>query len=254
CRTMSTATRSEMTQEAINELLAKRVEEAPKAYDAAKNPKTETEMENEKQDKNVEANVSNGNGNGNGNGNPNVNNKDDALTWWNLHKSIVGVDAAYAMMWKALMKLMTQMVPKEEDQVEKYIRGLLDNIQGNSILSLCYLFRNPFSSTTMGDENPIRTLGDYSKPSHEGYINTIELPVENNVVPLRSDTIRRTIDQLASGKLHDLNAEESWALLEDLALYDNESWSNPRDFVKPVKAITLPRDVPSTSDSHLIEL
>ncbi|GJV77361.1 MAK10-like protein [Tanacetum coccineum] len=42
----------------------------------------------------------------------------------------------------------------------------------------------------MGDENPIRTLGDYSKPSHEGYRNTIELPVGKNVVPLRSDTIR----------------------------------------------------------------
>ncbi|GJU96369.1 hypothetical protein Tco_1321125 [Tanacetum coccineum] len=40
------------------------------------------------------------------------------------------------------------------------------------------------------DENPICTLGDYSKPSHEGYRNTIELPAGNNVVPLRSDTIR----------------------------------------------------------------
>ncbi|GJS68651.1 zinc finger, CCHC-type containing protein [Tanacetum coccineum] len=52
------------------------------------------------------------------------------------------------------------------------------------------MFRNPFSSTTTGDENPIRTLEDYSKPSHEGYKNTIELPIGNNVVPLRSDTIR----------------------------------------------------------------
>ncbi|GJS94923.1 hypothetical protein Tco_0801891 [Tanacetum coccineum] len=42
----------------------------------------------------------------------------------------------------------------------------------------------------MGYENPIRTLGDYSKPSYEGDWNTIELPVGNNVVPLRSDTIR----------------------------------------------------------------
>ncbi|GKB14907.1 zinc finger, CCHC-type containing protein [Tanacetum coccineum] len=42
----------------------------------------------------------------------------------------------------------------------------------------------------MGDKNPIRTLGDYSKPSHEGYRNAIELPVGNNVVPLRSDNIR----------------------------------------------------------------
>nr|GEZ78342.1 hypothetical protein [Tanacetum cinerariifolium] len=42
----------------------------------------------------------------------------------------------------------------------------------------------------MRDENPIRTLGDYSKPSHEGHRNTIELLVGNNMVPLRSDTIR----------------------------------------------------------------
>nr|GFC18071.1 MAK10-like protein [Tanacetum cinerariifolium] len=42
----------------------------------------------------------------------------------------------------------------------------------------------------MGDENPIRTLGDYSRPSHEDYRNTIELPEGDNMVPLRSDTIR----------------------------------------------------------------
>ncbi|GKA12208.1 hypothetical protein Tco_0691754 [Tanacetum coccineum] len=42
----------------------------------------------------------------------------------------------------------------------------------------------------MGDENPIRNLGGYSKPSYEGYRNTIELPIRNNVVPLRSDTIQ----------------------------------------------------------------
>nr|GEW06556.1 zinc finger, CCHC-type [Tanacetum cinerariifolium] len=42
----------------------------------------------------------------------------------------------------------------------------------------------------MGDVNPIRTLRYYSKPSHEGYGNTIELPDGNNMLPLRSDTIR----------------------------------------------------------------
>ncbi|GJU93957.1 zinc finger, CCHC-type containing protein [Tanacetum coccineum] len=192
----------------------------------------------------------------------------------------------------------------------------------------------------MGDENPIRTLGDYSKPSHEGYKNTIELLEENNVDPnqhlkdflklvdsldldvvsrermrlrlfqfslrdqainwlerlpigsnstwedlttrflaqffpmgrttkLRNDILMfqqhqgeslsealthfkdllqkvphhcidlwlqfhilydhvnlatsRTINQSADGKLCDKNTKESWALLEDLALYDNES-------------------------------
>ncbi|GKD11674.1 MAK10-like protein [Tanacetum coccineum] len=229
----------------------------------------------------------------------------------------------------------------------------------------------------MENGNPIRTLGDYSRPSHEGYRNTIELPEGNNVVPLRSDTIRlvqngcssvtaqryreskptgsarsdtirlvqnrcsfhglrsedsnqhlkdflklvdsldldvanrertrlrllqfslrdqvrnwlkrlpagsistwedlttrflaqffppgrtakirndilmRTIDHSAGGKLHDRNDEESWAILKDLALYDNESWNDPRDFAKPVKAISLPQDVLSTSDRRLIEL
>ncbi|GKC59348.1 hypothetical protein Tco_1086946 [Tanacetum coccineum] len=41
---------------------------------------------------------------------------------------------------------------------------------------------------------------------------------------------------------------------EDLTLYDNESWNDPRYFAKPVKAIALPQDVPSTSDHRLIEL
>ncbi|GKB51329.1 hypothetical protein Tco_0902082 [Tanacetum coccineum] len=42
----------------------------------------------------------------------------------------------------------------------------------------------------MGDEIPCRTLGYYSRPSLEGYRNTIELPDGSNVVPLRSNTIQ----------------------------------------------------------------
>nr|GEX34795.1 putative reverse transcriptase domain-containing protein [Tanacetum cinerariifolium] len=169
----------------------------------------------------------------------------------------------------------------------------------------------------MGGKNPIRTLGDYSCPIHEGYQNTTELPDGNNMVPLRSDTIRlvqngcsfhglwfedptqhlkdflKLVDSLdldvenkertrlhlfqfslcdqasnwlehlpagsisswedlttgflaqlfpsrrtaksADGMLHDKNAKESWALLEDLSFYDNKSWNDPRDFAKPIK-------------------
>ncbi|GKE45662.1 hypothetical protein Tco_1472946 [Tanacetum coccineum] len=70
----------------------------------------------------------------------------------------------------------------------------------------------------------------------------------------RTCSKKRTIDQSASGKLRDHNVEESWALLEDLTLYDNKSWNDPKDFAKPVKAIALPQDVPNTSDRRLIEL
>ncbi|GJV60834.1 putative reverse transcriptase domain-containing protein [Tanacetum coccineum] len=70
-----------MTQDAINELVAKRVEETLKAYDATRNPGTEMGVEDDQQDDNVEANGDNGNGNGNvnGNGNTNVNNEESIL-------------------------------------------------------------------------------------------------------------------------------------------------------------------------------
>ncbi|GKD65127.1 zinc finger, CCHC-type containing protein [Tanacetum coccineum] len=71
----------------------------------------------------------------------------------------------------------------------------------------------------MGDENPIRTLGDYSKPSHEGYRNTIELPAGNNVVPLRSDTIRLVQNGCS---FHGLRSEDPNQHLKDfLKLVDS---------------------------------
>ncbi|GJR52177.1 MAK10-like protein [Tanacetum coccineum] len=154
----------------------------------------------------------------------------------------------------------------------------------------------------MGDANPICTLRFYSKPSHEGYRNTIELLKGNNVVPLRSDTIQeRTrlclfqfslrdqasnwLERLPAGSIttwedltthflaqffppgrtvklrsdilmfqqhHGSSLSEAWT--QDLALYDNKSWDDLRDFSKPVKEISLPQDVLSTSDRRLIEL
>ncbi|GJY56090.1 putative reverse transcriptase domain-containing protein, partial [Tanacetum coccineum] len=101
---------------------------------------------------------------------------DGALTWWNSLKRTIGTEAAFAMSWRELIKLMTEvycprneiqkmeiklwnltvknndltaytqrfqeltmmctkMVPEEEDQVEKFIGGLPDNIQGNEIVA-----------------------------------------------------------------------------------------------------------------------
>ncbi|GJT74822.1 hypothetical protein Tco_1041547 [Tanacetum coccineum] len=153
----------------------------------------------------------------------------------------------------------------------------------------------------MENKNHVRTLGDYSRPSHEGYRNTIELPDGNNVVPLRSDTIRLVQNgclfhglQSEDPNQHlkdflkvmdslDLDGEslfKAWTCFKDLpqkvphhgidlwlqvlifydhvnpdlSLYDNETWNDPRDFAKLVKAISLPQDVLSTSDHRLIEL
>ncbi|GJW74093.1 zinc finger, CCHC-type containing protein [Tanacetum coccineum] len=71
----------------------------------------------------------------------------------------------------------------------------------------------------MGNENPIRILGDYSRPSHDGYRNTIELPDGNNVVPLRSDTIRLVQNECS---FHGLRFEDPNQHLKDfLKLVDS---------------------------------
>nr|GEV57924.1 reverse transcriptase domain-containing protein [Tanacetum cinerariifolium] len=146
---------------------------------------------------------------------------------------------------------------------------------GTYLPSLVYLLftEDYLWSNHHGRRNPIRNLGDYSKPSHKGYRNTIELSVGNNVVPLRSDTIRLVQNGCSFHGLRsedrnqhlkdflklvdslDLDGENMERMrLQDRALYDNESWNEPRDFAKPVKAISLPQDDPSTSDRRLIEL
>ncbi|GKA47636.1 hypothetical protein Tco_0740519 [Tanacetum coccineum] len=71
----------------------------------------------------------------------------------------------------------------------------------------------------MENENLRRTLGDYSKPSYEGYRNTIEIPDGNNVVPLRPDTIRLVQNGCS---FHGLRSEDPNQHLKDfLKLVDS---------------------------------
>ncbi|GJX30800.1 hypothetical protein Tco_0240655 [Tanacetum coccineum] len=58
----------------------------------------------------------------------------------------------------------------------------------------------------------------------------------------------------ADSKLRDKNAEESWEIIENLALYDHEGWNDPRDFAKPVKAISIPKSTPKMPVRRLLDL
>ncbi|GKD05474.1 hypothetical protein Tco_1180448 [Tanacetum coccineum] len=115
----------------------------------------------------------------------------------------------------------------------------------------------------MRDANPIRTLGDYSKPSHKGYMNTIELSKGNNVVPLRSYIIRLVQNGCS---FHGLRSEDPNQHLKDfLKLVDsldlNEgSITTWEDLTTRFLAQFFPLGrtaklhVPSASDHSLIEL
>ncbi|GJS90242.1 MAK10-like protein [Tanacetum coccineum] len=88
------------------------------------------------------------------------------------------------------------------------------------------------------------------KVPHHG----IDLWLQLQIFYYHVNPARHAIDHSAGGKIHDKSVKESWELIENLALCDHESWNDLRDFVKPVKAISLPQDVPNTSDRRLIEL
>nr|GEU89776.1 histidine kinase-like ATPase, C-terminal domain-containing protein [Tanacetum cinerariifolium] len=124
-------------------------------------------------------------------------------------------------------------------EADDFTADLLTNLSknGDHVSSSIMLF-----SSTLSDFREEKGFSD----THAGTNDAIEL--------FRKAPIKQTIDQSAGDKLHDLNAKESWALLADLALYDNESCNDPRDFAKTVKVISLPHDVLSTSDRRLIEL
>ncbi|GJR87340.1 hypothetical protein Tco_0211351 [Tanacetum coccineum] len=68
---------------------------------------------------------------------------------------------------------------------------------------------------------------------------------------LEATTAQCEIDRAVGGKLRDKNADESWEIIENLALYDHEGWNDSSD---SVKAISTPQSTPSTPDRRLLEL
>nr|GEV79975.1 reverse transcriptase domain-containing protein [Tanacetum cinerariifolium] len=112
-------------------------------------------------DKNGKGN-GNINGGGNRNGNPNRNNKgampvtpivekstkydtctllNNALTWWNSHKSTIGDEFSFAMSWRELMKLMTKVYcPRNEIQkMETELWNL--TVKGNDLTAYTQIFQ-----------------------------------------------------------------------------------------------------------------
>ncbi|GJW32078.1 putative reverse transcriptase domain-containing protein [Tanacetum coccineum] len=99
-----------------------------------------------------------------------------APTWWNSHVKTVGRDDAYGMPWKILKKMMTvnykqrfqelalmcgRMFPEESDEVEKYVGGLPDMIQGSVMASKPKTMQDAIEFATKPMDQKIRTFADH---------------------------------------------------------------------------------------------
>nr|GFB69976.1 hypothetical protein [Tanacetum cinerariifolium] len=115
-----------MTHEEVEELIARRVAEEMEAREIARNLEALNENEEEQEGENGR----NGNGDNGGNGNEGNGNEGNGNHSMNYGENDL---TAYIQRLQELILLCTRMVPDEEDRVERFIRGLPDNIQGNVI-------------------------------------------------------------------------------------------------------------------------
>ncbi|GJU99328.1 putative reverse transcriptase domain-containing protein [Tanacetum coccineum] len=176
---------------------------------------------------NGNGNGNNGGDNGDGNENPNVNGRGgrlvarectyqdfmkcqptsfkgtegvvgliSALTWWNSHKRTIGTDAAYALSWRELMKLMTEVYcPRNEIQkMETELWNL--SVKNNDIASYTQRFQElTMMCTKMVPEEEDRV---------EKFIGGLPDNIQGNVIaaePTRLQDAVRIANNLMDQKL-----------------------------------------------------
>ncbi|GJR06263.1 reverse transcriptase domain-containing protein [Tanacetum coccineum] len=121
---------------------------------------------------------------------------DSALTWWNLHKRTVGVDAAFAMTWRDLMKLMKEVYcPRSEIQkIETELWNL--TVKNNNLAAYTQRFQElTLLCTGMvpGEEDRI-----------ERYVGGLPDNIQGNVMsaePMRFQDAIRLANSLMDQKL-----------------------------------------------------
>nr|GEX60533.1 putative reverse transcriptase domain-containing protein [Tanacetum cinerariifolium] len=123
-----------MTHEEVEELIARRVAEEIEAREVAMNLEALNENEEEQEASTPKANSRKI---------TRINNRFNptTLTWWNSYKITIGVDAAYAMKWARLMKLMTEVycLRNEVQKMETELWNL--TVKGNDLTAFIQRFQ-----------------------------------------------------------------------------------------------------------------
>ncbi|GJT36854.1 putative reverse transcriptase domain-containing protein [Tanacetum coccineum] len=121
---------------------------------------------------------------------------DSALTWWNSHKRTIGTDAAYALSWRELMRLMTEVYcPRNEIQkMETELWNL--SVKNNDIASYTQRFQElTMMCTKMVPEEEDRV---------EKFIGGLPDNIQGNVIaaePTRLQDAVRIANNLMDQKL-----------------------------------------------------
>ncbi|GJT77176.1 reverse transcriptase domain-containing protein [Tanacetum coccineum] len=144
-----------------------------------------------------------------------------ALTWWNSHKRTIGNEAAYAMSWAELMKLMTEVYcPRNEIQkMEAELWNL--TVKGNDLTAYTQRFQELILLCTKMVPN--------KEDRVERFIGGLPDNIQGNVItsnPVRFQDAVRIANQLMDKKLYGYaarSAESKRRMKSMAALLDNPS-------------------------------
>nr|GEV54676.1 retrotransposon protein, putative, Ty3-gypsy subclass [Tanacetum cinerariifolium] len=214
----NTRSRASMTRKEVEELVARRVAEEMEAREATRNLETLNENQDDQEGfvpmarectfqdflKCKPHTFS---------GTEGVN---SALTWWNSHKRTIGVDAAYAMKWVGLVKLMAEVYcPRNEVQkMETKLWNL--TMKGNDLTAYTQRFQELILLCT-------RMVPD-EKDRVKRFIGGLPDNIQGNVIatnPARIQDAIRIANQLMDKKLQGYAARS--------AENKKRMESNPRD-------------------------
>ncbi|GJR34512.1 putative reverse transcriptase domain-containing protein [Tanacetum coccineum] len=130
-----------------------------------------------------------------------------ALMWWNSHVKTVGHDATYGMPWKTLKKMMTakycprgeikkleielwNLKVKESDEVEKYVGGLPDMIQGSMMASKPKTIQHDIEFATKLIDQKICSLANHKDESKRMFNDTLRNN-QNQQQPFKRHNVAR---------------------------------------------------------------
>nr|GFA14796.1 putative reverse transcriptase domain-containing protein [Tanacetum cinerariifolium] len=140
----------------------------------------------------------------------------NALTWWNSHKGTISVDAAYAMKWAGLMKLMTE-VYYPRNEIQKMVTDLWNlTVKGNDLTAYTQMFQELILLCT-------RMVPD-EEDRVERFIEGLPNNIQGNMIaanPARLQDAIRIANQLMDKKLQGYAARS--------AENKKRMESNPRD-------------------------
>ncbi|GKE52158.1 putative reverse transcriptase domain-containing protein, partial [Tanacetum coccineum] len=147
-----------------------------------------------------------------------------ALTWWNSHKRTIGIEAAYAMSWVELMKLMTEVycLINEVQKMDTELWNLV--VKGNNLTDYTRRFQELVLLCTRMVPN--------EEDKVERFVGGLPDNIQGNIIadePIELQDAIRIANNLMDQKLRDmlevLKTKEGWITTQE-TIVDNNQFSS----------------------------